>query len=191
METKPRNIGSLVGGAMLIGLGLLALFSEIFNRLNFWGTFWPFIIMGMGGLFFAGMVAGGKSAAPLAIPGSIIGTIGLVLFVQHLTGYYESWAYGWTIILFAVGLGIYIMGRWNGDPGSLRGGKQVMRVGAIMFVLFGAFFEGLIFRSFGFSDYIFPIGLILLGLYLVLQRSGLFSSRKDASQTSTDISEEK
>ena len=191
MENKSRNAGSLVGGAILIGLGLLALASEIFGRLDFWGTFWPFIIIGVGGIFFAGMVLGGKSTAPLAIPGSIIGMIGLMLFVQNLIGYYESWAYGWTVIVFSVGLGIYIMGLWSGDAGQRRGGAGVMRVGAILFIIFGAFFEGLIFRSFGFSGYIFPVALILLGFYLVLKRSGLISPRKEESLASTDISEEK
>lgn len=191
MENKPRNTGTLVGGAILIGLGLLALVSEIFGRLDFWGTFWPLIIIGVGGLFFAGMVLGGKGTAPLAIPGTIIAGIGLMLFIQNLTGHFESWAYGWTVIVFSVGLGIYIMGLWSGDPGPRRGGMGVMRVGVILFIIFGVFFEGLIFRSFGFSGYIFPVVLILLGLYLVLKRSGLFPSRKEESLASTDISEEK
>lgn len=191
MENKNRNAGTLIGGAILISLGLLALVSEIFGRLNFWGTFWPFIIIGIGGLFFAGMVLGGKGTAPLAIPGTIIAGIGLMLFLQNLTSRFESWAYGWTVIVFLVGLGIYIMGVWSGDPGPRRGGAGVMRVGIVLFIIFGAFFEGLIFRSFGFSGYIFPIALILLGLYLVFKRSGLFPSRKEESLTSTDISEEK
>ena len=192
MENKPRNAGSLIGGAILIGLGLLALVSEIFGRLDFWGTFWPFIIIGVGGLFFAGMFLGGKSAAPLAIPGTIIASIGLMLFVQNLTGHFESWAYGWTVIVFSVGLGIFIMGLWSGDTSQRRGGTGVMRVGAILFIIFGVFFEGLIFRSFGFSNFIVPVALILLGLYLVIKRSGLVSSRKDESLTSTtEISEEK
>jgi hypothetical protein len=190
MDNKHRNTGSLVGGAILIGLGLLALVSEIFGGLDFWGTFWPFIIIGIGGLFFAGMILGGRSAAPLAIPGSIISVIGLMLFVQNLTDHFESWAYGWTVIVFSVGLGIYIMGVWGEDAGQRRGGTGVMRVGAIMFIIFGVFFEGLIFGSFAFSGYIFPLALILLGLYLVLKRSGLFLARKDENLTSPDISSE-
>lgn len=190
MENKPRNTGSLVGGAVLIGLGLLALVSEIFEGLDFWGTFWPFMIIGFGALFFAGMFLGGKSTAPLAIPGSIISMIGLMLFIQNVTGHFESWAYGWTVIVFSVGLGIYIMGRWSDDPGSVRGGKGVMRVGVTMFIIFAAFFEGLVFRSFAFSSYILPVGLIVLGFYLVLKRSGLFF-RKEESLASSNISEEK
>jgi hypothetical protein len=58
-----------------------------------------------------------------------------------------------------------------------------------MFIIFGAFFE-LIFTSgmpFGLRSIIFPAALILLGLYLVLTRSGLLPGRStDATSESTD-----
>jgi hypothetical protein len=58
-----------------------------------------------------------------------------------------------------------------------------------MFVIFGAFFE-LIFTSgmpFGLRSIIFPAALILLGLYLILTRSGLFPGRStDTGSESTD-----
>jgi hypothetical protein len=47
-----------------------------------------------------------------------------------------------------------------------------------MFILFGAFFE-MIFNSFGLSNILFPVALILLGLYLLVTRSGLLSARRD------------
>jgi hypothetical protein len=184
METKPRNSGSLIGGILLIAFGLLALLSQIFRGFNFWGTFWPFIIIGVGAMFFVGMVAGGKSAAPLAIPGSIIAVIGLMLFLQNLTNHWESWAYGWTIILMSVGLGIYIMGAWAGDPGQRESGIKVLRLGTIMFVIFGAIFEGLIFHtSAGLTGYVFPVALILLGLYLVFQRAGVLRAKNNDDQS--------
>ena len=65
-----------------------------------------------------------------------------------------------------------------------------MRVGVTMFIIFAAFFEGLVFRSFAFSSYILPVGLIVIGFYLVLKRSGLFF-RKEESLASSNISEEK
>ena len=51
-----------------------------------------------------------------------------------------------------------------------------MKVGFILFIVFGAFFEILIFSS--FNNMVFPVLLILLGVYLVLSRSGLFGRRK-------------
>jgi len=170
-----RNNTSIVLGSILLVVGILALLGQLFRGSHFWGNFWPFIIIGVGALFFVGMLVGGKSVAGLAIPGSIITVSGLMLLFQNLTGYWESWSYGWTVTLISVGLGIYIMGAYNGNAGARRAGARVMEIGLILFVAFGAFFE-MIFsagrvRSLG--SLIFPAALILLGVYLVLVRSGL------------------
>jgi hypothetical protein len=80
-----------------------------------------------------------------------------------------------------VGIGIYIMGWYGGDAGQRQSGLRLMKVGFILFIIFGAFFE-MIFSS--FNNLIFPILLILLGGYLVISRSGLLGGRKndEASQ---------
>ena len=179
--SSQRNVGSLVGGALLIIFGALALLGKIFWNIDFWGTFWPFFIIGFGLLFFVGMFAGGRSVSGLAIPGSIITTIGLMLFYQNLTNHWESWSYGWTVILMAVGVGIFIMGAWGQNQSQRAAGLRVLRIGLIMFIIFGAFFE-LVFtagRPFGLRSIVFPVALILLGLYLVLTRSGLLPGRSE------------
>lgn len=177
--SSQRNAGALVGGSLLILFGLLALFGQIFRGFNFWNTFWPFFIIGFGLLFFVGMFAGGRSVSGLAIPGAIITTIGLMLFYQNISGHWESWAYGWTVILMAVGLGIFIMGLWGQNVSQRSAGLRVLRIGVILFVIFGAFFE-LIFSAgmpFGLRSIIFPVALILLGGYLILTRTGLLPGR--------------
>jgi hypothetical protein len=130
------------------------------------------------------MFAGGKSMAGLAIPGSIIGGIGLMMFFQNLFNHWESWAYGWTVILILVGLGIFIMGVYSGEAGRRAAGLRLMRVGAILFIIFGSFFELLIFglgRN-GIQQYFFPALLVVLGVYLVVVRSGLLHSRHPDSK---------
>ena len=177
--SSQRNAGALVGGGLLIIFGLLALAGQLFRGFNFWNTFWPFFIIGFGLLFFVGMFAGGRSVSGLAIPGSIFTAIGLMLFYQNITNHWESWAYGWTVILMAVGLGIFIMGLWGQNPSQRAAGLRVLRIGLVMFIIFGAFFE-LIFTAgapFGLRSIVFPAALILLGLYLVVTRSGLLSGR--------------
>jgi hypothetical protein len=119
--SNKRISGSLVGGIILIALGLLSLFGQIFRGFPFLSYLWPFIIIGFGGLFFVGMLAGGKSMAGLAIPGAIISGLGLMMFIQNLTGYWQSWAYSWTVILVLVGLGIFIMGLYTEDTASPPG----------------------------------------------------------------------
>ena len=174
MQTNRSNAGTLVAGTILIVFGLLALAGQ-FLRIMDWGFIWPFIIIGFGSLFFLAMVAGGKQAAGFAIPASIISGIGLVLLFENITGHWESMSYFWTLIILFVGIGIYIMGWYSGDANQKRSGWGVMKVGFILFIIFGAFFE-LIFSS--FNNLVFPILLIGLGAYLILSRSGLFGGRQ-------------
>jgi hypothetical protein len=189
-----RNSGMLVAGAVLIALGLLSLFGQLFRGFHFWSYLWPVIIIAVGGLFFVGMFAGGKSLAGLAIPGTIIGGIGVMMFLQNILDHWESWAYGWTVILVLVGLGIFIMGLYSEDAGRRQAGLRVMRIGAILFIIFGGFFELIFssFKSYGIQQYIFPILLVLLGAYLVITRSGWLPSKKaDSTDPSIISTEEK
>ena len=178
MFTNRSNPGSLIAGTALIVVGLLALAGQLFRGFDFWGTIWPFFIVGAGALFFVGMFSGGKSAAGLAIPGSILIAIGLMLFLQNLFDHWESWAYGWTVILMAVGIGIYIMGRYTENPGQRASGLSLLKIGAILFVIFAGFFE-MIFNSFSFSRFLFPAALILFGVYLIFGRSRSLTKPQD------------
>jgi len=176
---KQGNMGALIGGSVLIAIGLLSMLGQLFRHVNFWETFWPLTIIGIGAVFFAAMFAGGESASGLAIPGSIFSAIGLMLFYQNLTDHWESWAYGWTVILMSVGVGILIMGVRGGKQEQRQAGLRVLRIGLIMFVIFGAFFE-LIFtagKPFGLRAIFFPAALIILGLYLIISQLSLFKKR--------------
>jgi len=181
MQTNRSNAGALVGGAVMIAFGLLALAGQIFRSVN-WGFLWPFIVIAIGAVFFAAMFAGGKQTAAFAIPGSIVGGVGLVLLFQNLTHHWESMSYFWTLIIMFVGVGIYTMGWYGGDEVQRQSGARVIKVGVIMFVIFGAFFE-MIFSS--FSNMIFPMLLIVLGAYLVVIRSGLIGGKKDDSSVNS------
>ena len=180
MQTNRSNAGALIGGAILIAFGLLSLAGQVFRNLD-WGFFWPFSVIGFGVLFFVAMFTGGKQTAGFAIPASIISGIGLVMLFQNITHHWESMSYFWTLIITFVGVGIYIMGWYGGDENQKRSGLRVLKIGVIMFVIFGAFFE-MIFSS--FSNILFPILLVMLGAYLVVTRSGLIGGKKD--DTSTD-----
>jgi hypothetical protein len=180
-------------GSILVVFGLLALLGNMFSRLDFWSILWPLIIVAFGGLFFVGMFAGGKSVAGLAIPGSIFVGIGLMLLVQNLTNHWESWAYGWTVILISVGVGIFIMGLYTGNEYRRSSGLRVMKIGVIMFIIFGGFFEMIFsaFRLTGPWQYVFPVLLILLGIYLVITRSGLLPRKSsDVDNSTLNITEE-
>ncbi len=165
---------SLIVGLALIAFGVLFLLQQIFDW-SVWDALWPVIIIAIGGLFFAGMVAGGKPAGPLAIPGSIVTTIGLMLFTFNLIGHWEAWSYGWGLIVAGVGLGLAINGWWSDLPGLRRSGLELIRVGLTLFLVFGAIFEVLVFGSFDLGNWFGPALLILLGVWMLVRRSGLWA----------------
>ncbi len=182
MQTKRNNVGALIGGAILIGLGLLSLLSRVYTGIDL-GLLWPVAIIVFGALFFIAMFAVGKSGAGFAIPGTIITGIGLVVLFENITEHWTTMSYLWTLIIIFVGLGIYIMGWYGEDANQRRSGGKVMKIGIILFIVFGTIFESL-FSS--INNLVFPVLLILLGVYLVLSRSGLLS-RKQNESTDTSL----
>ncbi len=187
MDPERRRNGALVGGTLLIGFGLLSLAGQLFRNVVNWSYLWPLAIVVIGGLFFAGMFLGGRDVSGLAIPGSIVGGIGLLLLYQNLTRHWESWAYSWALIVVFVGVGILISGAYGLQEGQRKAGLKLINIGFILFVVFGAFFE-MIFsmdRTLGFRGLLFPVLLILLGAYLIVRRLGLLggqqASQDDAS----------
>jgi hypothetical protein len=173
MTLPSKNTSGLIGGSVLIGVGLLLLVAQFLNALA-WQHLWPFIVIGAGSLFFVGMFAGDRQAAGLAIPGSIVTGVGLMLLVQNLTAHWASWSYGWTVILMSVGAGIWIMGWRTENAAQRESGLGVLRVGFILFVIFGAFFEVLLSGAGGpaLRRILFPALLIVMGLVMIVRRLG-------------------
>jgi hypothetical protein len=189
-RTKQYRLNSLIG-AVLIGLGAILLLGEIFNfRLGFF--LWPFFIIVPGLAFFYFMAQGGKNAAPLAIPGSIITTIGLLLLYQSVTNHWESWAYAWALIFpTSVGIGLYITGLRGENEAMRRTGQGFIRVGLILLVLGGLFFE-MIFQISGARTHrvVWPAILIIAGLYMVAEQLGLIPARKSSDSSEIIVTEE-
>lgn len=166
-----RGRANLLIGALLVGLGALFLFGQLFN-VNLWQFLWPFFIIVPGLLFFVGMVLGGKPAGPLAIPGSIVTMVGLLLLYQSITGHWESWAYAWALILPAsVGIGLSINGAWSDVDRLVNTGAKWITIGVALFLIGGVFFELILNISNNFiGNVVWPGLLIAFGLYLLVQR---------------------
>jgi hypothetical protein len=162
----------LGGGIVLVVLGCLFLLGQIVGG-QFWSAAWPLIIVGVGLIFFVGMATGGKAAGGLAIPGTIVTTVGLILLYQNTFNHYESWSYLWALIPLAVGLGLMINGYWSGQPAEIAKGRRVAGIGALLFIIGFVFFEFVIgLGRFGpqlFGGVVGPLFLVIVGVYLVLR----------------------
>ncbi len=166
--------GSIVLAVLLIVLGILFLLQELLN-VDVWHYAWPLVVIGAGLLLFAAMVLGGKSSGRLAMPGSIVTIIGIILLYQNTFDQFQSWAYAWALIFpTAVGVGRYIEGWWTARPELRERGIQETRTGLIIFVILAAFFELFLNLSgifaFDFGQYAFPILLIVIGFAIIIGR---------------------
>jgi hypothetical protein len=157
--------GSIIGGLILIAAGIffliLPLFPNVVDIFNIERQ-WPLIIVGVGVLFLLGAFF---SAPGLAVPGSVIGGIGLLMYYQNLTSNWASWAYAWALIPVFVGVGTLIMYVLMGEPRrGIREGGALMVIGALLFLAFGTFFAG--WLDFGV---LLAIILIAIGLRLLVR----------------------
>jgi len=169
---QQRGRTNAIIGMVLVGLGAMFLLGQLFD-INMWRFFWPFFIIIPGLLFFLGMALGGKSAGPLAIPGSIVTTVGLLLLYQSVTNHWESWAYAWALIFpTSVGVGLVINGAWSDVDRLGETGMKWIKTGLIIFLVGGIFFELLLNISGSVIGNIFwPLLLIGGGVYLLSRRA--------------------
>ncbi len=171
---------SIVIGLILILAGLLFLFLQAFPVLAAQidlGSQWPLIIVGLGVLFLIGALFG---TPPLAIPGTIVAGIGLLLAYQNFTGNWASWAYAWTLLPGFVGLGIILMGVIDRDKrDQIRDGFRLLFISLGLFVVFGGFL--------GAFGQFWPVLLIIGGLLLLFSgRSRRDKNRKTAEPLEKD-----
>ncbi len=126
---------------ILVALGLIAL------GLLFWldiGVLWPVFVLAPGLVFLGAATRGGHGTAGMAIPGSIITGTAILLFIQSITGYWESWAYAWTLYGVFLGFGFVIMANVLDDDKLASLGRSFMLFGLMAFAGFGFFFEVII-----------------------------------------------
>jgi hypothetical protein len=170
MNDNTRGSASIGIGAVLVAFGALFLIEQLFDfQLGQW--LWPLFIIIPGLLCFLGMVLGGKSAGPLAIPGSIVTTIGLLLLYQNTFNHFESWAYAWALIPIAVGVGLMINGTWSDQPALIQNGRRLAGIGLVLFLV-GFFFFELVLNIGGMaSGIVAPLLLIAAGIALLLRRT--------------------
>jgi hypothetical protein len=153
----------VAGGLILILIGLFFLVQQfipdVFGRIfGVWFS-WPLMIIAIGGIFLLAAVF--TRTGGLAIPGCIVGGIGLILYWQNATGNWGSWSYVWTLIPGFVGVGM-VLSSLLGEGGRRERRSGLMMIGGSLaaFVIFWAFF------TMNIAQY-WPVILILVGLFIL------------------------
>ena len=181
MSPAVMRRGHLVLGIVLVVLGALFLVAALLGA-GVWRVVWPLLIIVPGLVFFLLMVVAGKEAGALAIPGSIVTITGLILLYQNVSHHWVSWAYLWTLVSpTGVGVGLLIWGLWSGRESIARAGWIVAKVGFALFVVFGLFFELILnISGSGMARLLWPVLVILFGVYLLIQPERLVRKRQES-----------
>jgi hypothetical protein len=85
---------------------------------------WPFILIGLGAMFLLATAPTGIAAN--AIPGTLVGGLGLLLYWQNTVGDWQSWMYIWASVPFLVGLGLVLANALG------MGGQKVRKIGTLI-----------------------------------------------------------
>lgn len=150
----------LLAGAALLVYQLQPEFVRLY--LGSWFS-WPSIITATGLVFILVAILSGMGG--LAIPGSIISTVGLILYYQNTTGDWESWSFAWALIPASVGLGIIMMALINGKLRRSRPGFWLLIVNLVIFVVFFAFFR----QNSNILLRYWPVLVIAIGVLVLVQ----------------------
>jgi len=154
----------LTGGAFLADLLLPGV------RIMAYG--WPLIVILLGVIFLIGMLMAGRKGAGLAIPGVLITSLGLLLFLQNTFDLWLTWTYAWALFISAIGIGLLVMNLYLKRIGLRKAGGVLIGIGLVLFVIFGIFFEIILDISGenNASVVFLSLGLVLLGLFVILSR---------------------
>ena len=169
VPTSQERRTPLVVGLVLVTIGAIAWAMTVADMdPSQWlgGSGWTLFIFIPGlVLLVGGLLARDEPALGLTIAGSIVMTVAAMLFAMDQTGHYEAWAYAWTLIPGAAGLGVVVHAVRTGDRARLRIGTRLLAISLGMLII-GAWFFETIFQTdqppFALGDN-WPIALIALG----------------------------
>jgi hypothetical protein len=179
-ETDRR--ATFVIGLVLVVVGAAFLVARQLD-IDIGGVGWPLFVIVPGVLLFLMSFAiGGVPGSGLAVAGSIVTAVGLILAWQNETGLWATWAYAWALVApGGAGLGLLAYGLLTRQSEFIAAGRWMALIGAALFAGFGLFFEGVIGLSGGRIvdfDTLLPIVLVVVGGALVL--SGLIGRGRRA-----------
>jgi hypothetical protein len=130
---------------------------------------WPLWVFAPGLLLLAVTLRGGAATSALAIPAMLLTGTGGLLFIQNLTGYWESWSYAWTLYGVFLGMGFVLMGQLGRSRMIEQLGNALISFGLMAFAGVGVFFELIIGVGGSASSGLWAGLLIGLGVWMLMR----------------------
>jgi hypothetical protein len=166
---RTKNDSNRIAGIVLVTVGILVL---LFGNVGI-GLLWPIFVLVPGLIMIGSAFVGHRRNAALAVPGTIVTVVGLLLLVMSLSGYWEAWSYAWALIIAAAGFGTFLHGALEEKPAREKEGMQVVVVGLTLFAIVGGIFEFFIFGDLGGTlKWVVPLALIVAGAVMLFRRAG-------------------
>ena len=166
-----RSAGAAVVGAILVVVGLVFLVGQQLD-IDLGDIGWPFYVIAPGvAILVLGLTQ--RNGSGLAVAGSMVTIVGLILLYQETFDHYESWAYAWALVApGGSGMGMLLHGARSGDAGVMRAGFWQVITGLGLFVAGFVFFEGIIGisgRRLPIPQWVLPALVIGLGVLLLVR----------------------
>lgn len=169
-DRRRGDIGPVIIGAILVVVGIAFLVVQQLD-VDLGRIGWPLFVIVPGVVLLA--IGLTQSSDPgLAIAGSIVTTVGLLLFAMNLTGLWASWAYAWALVApTGSGVGTLLHALRSGNRRLIRGGMAQIGIGLAIFLVGLLFFEGIIGLNAGrlaLPEWALPAALIVLGVVFLV-----------------------
>jgi hypothetical protein len=193
-RTAPQRTipASAVLGLLLVAVGAAVLFAREAG-VNVYAWFgpvgWPVFVIAPGVvLLFASLVPTRPNGVGLAVAGAVVTTVGLILAYQSRTAHWNSWAYVWTLLPGAAGLGLIGYGLICRERPMVDRGLWLAGIAGVLFAAGAWFFEGVFAGQPRPQDIDWwPMGVIVIGA--VVLAGGLLRPGEASSPASdTNIS---
>lgn len=193
MNDKPvsklgSNLVGTLAGAILILLGisfLMARFIISVFEFDLGRYAWPMFIIVPGVLmFFSAFILERQAGVTLAMFGGMVIMTGGILMFQNIFDLYATWAYAWALIApTSMGLAKLVYGTLRGLGDEVKTGLTMTGVGAVIFVIAGAFFELIIdLNGFGLNVSWVCWPTLLIGGGIITLIVNLIPRRNTSSQ---------
>jgi hypothetical protein len=160
---QQRGLGGLfIPGMPVLMTGVILLLCSVTGQWHWWAFLWPLEVISVG-LGFV-MAAIFLRVVWLMIPASIVGLTGLVLQFCAATGLWGSWAVLWTVVPFAVGLPLLLIGMFKKIEGVKLAGIILCGFAGLCF----AAMSSILVTSLWITRLIGPVIVLGLGILMVI-----------------------
>jgi hypothetical protein len=164
--------GLFVPGIPVLTTGFLLFIASMSGNWSIWGILWPLEVLSLAAAFV--LMAIFLKVPWLMIPASILGFTGLVLQFCALTGQWRAWAVLWTVVPFAVGLPLLLIGIAKKLEGVKLAGIILCGLAGLAFAAMSSF----LVTSLWITRLVGPVIVLGLGILLVVLALGKRSPEK-------------